>query len=263
MSIENDYAVIGLGKFGMSVVKTLEQLGKVCLAIDKNEDRVQLAADVASEVLILDSTNRNALEDAGIHNIKNIIIAVGTDLAASVTTAVHILDLNKEYNNGKEINIVAKAVDTTHQLILQAIGINNIILPEIEAGKRAAYRAVWKIGLDLTNVDEKHSIANITVKNSFFTNKKLQNLRIPSKYKISLIAIKRNNKVIIPTGEEILKIDDEMLFISSNDNISEVYNAFSSENEVDVTNNSLIKHVSNLNKISKETKHSLFKKNKK
>jgi len=142
MSSENDYCVIGLGKFGISVVKTLEELGKVCLAIDKNEDRVQLVANIASEVLILDSTNRNALEDVGIHKIKNIIIAVGSDLAASVVTAVHILALQKEHNPDKEVNIVAKAVDSTHQLLLKAIGINNIILPEIEAGKRAAYRAI-------------------------------------------------------------------------------------------------------------------------
>jgi len=142
MSSENDYCVIGLGKFGMSVVRTLEDLGKVCLAIDKNEDRVQLVANVASEVLILDSTNRDALEDAGIHKIKNIIIAVGSDLAASVVTAVQILALQKEYNDGEEINIVAKAVDSTHQLLLEAIGISNIILPELEAGKRAAYRAI-------------------------------------------------------------------------------------------------------------------------
>lgn len=226
MASDNDYAVIGLGKFGMSVVSTLEDLGKVCLAIDKNEDRVQLAANIASEVLILDATNRNALEDAGIYKIRNIIIAVGSDLAASVVTAVHILALQKEYNPNTEINIVAKAVDSTHQLLLKAIGINNIILPEIEAGKRAAYRAIWKLGLDLTTVDEKHSIANVTVKNIRLTNKKLETLKIPNNYNINLIAIKRDNKVIIPRGDERLFLNDEILFIGNNENISRVYNEF-------------------------------------
>lgn len=227
MSSENDYCVIGLGKFGMSVVATLEDLGKVCLAIDKNEERVQLAANVASEVLILDSTNRNALEDAGIHKIKNIIIAVGSDLAASVVTAVHILALQKEHNHDTEINIVAKAVDSTHQLLLKAIGINNIILPEIEAGKRAAYRAIWKLGLDLTTVDEKHSIANVTVKNIRLTNKKLETLKIPNNYDINLIAIKRDSKVIIPKSDEKLFLNDEILFIGNNENIGKVYSDFS------------------------------------
>lgn len=227
MSSENDYCVIGLGKFGMSVVSTLEELGKVCLAIDKNEDRVHLAANIASEVLILDSTNRNALEDAGIYKIKNIIIAVGSDLAASVVTAVHILALQKEHNPNIEINIVAKAVDSTHQLLLKAIGINNIILPEIEAGKRAAYRAIWKLGLDLTTVDEKHSIANVTVKNIRLTNKKLEALKIPNNYNINLIAIKRDGKVIIPRGDEKLFLNDEILFIGNNEHISRVYNEFS------------------------------------
>lgn len=230
MSSENDYCVIGLGKFGMSVVRTLEDLGKVCLAIDKNEDRVQLAANVASEVLILDSTNRDALEDAGIHKIKNIIIAVGSDLAASVVTAVQILALQKEYNDGEEINIVAKAVDSTHQLLLEAIGINNIILPELEAGRRAAYRAIWKLGLDLTTVDQKHSIAHVILRNVRLTNRKLENLQIPVNYNINLIAIKRDNRVIIPRSDEKLFLNDEVLFIGANENIVKVYNEFSLSN---------------------------------
>lgn len=259
MSADNDYCVIGLGKFGMAVVKTLEELGKVCLAVDKNEERVQLAANIASEVLILDSTNRNALEDAGIHKIKNIIIAVGSDLAASVVTAVQLLDLQKEYNEGTELNIVAKAVDNTHQLLLKAIGINNIILPEIEAGKRAAYRAIWKLGLDLTTVDEKHSIVNVTVKNIRLTNKKLETLKIPNTYNINLIAIKRDNKVIIPRSDERLFLNDEILFIGNNENISRVYNDFN----LNVGPAAIIKErTQKVKKKIKKRKKALFKKKK-
>lgn len=259
MSSENDYCVIGLGKFGMSVVRTLEELGKVCLAIDKNEERVQIAANVASEVLILDSTNRNALEDAGIYKIKNIIIAVGSDLAASVVTAVQLLNLQKEYNEDTELNIVAKAVDSTHQLLLQAIGINNIILPEIEAGKRAAYRAIWKLGLDLTTVDEKHSIVNVTVKNIRLTNKKLETLKIPNTYNINIIAIKRDNKVIIPRSDERLFLNDEILFIGNNENISKVYNDFN----LNVGPATIIKEkTQKVKKKIKKRKKSLFKKKK-
>lgn len=259
MSADNDYCVIGLGKFGMAVVKTLEELGKVCLAVDKNEERVQLAANIASEVLILDSTNRNALEDAGIHKIKNIIIAVGSDLAASVVTAVQLLDLQKEYNEGTELNIVAKAVDNTHQLLLKAIGINNIILPEIEAGKRAAYRAIWKLGLDLTTVDEKHSIVNVTVKNIRLTNKKLETLKIPNTYNINLIAIKRDNRVIIPRSDERLFLNDEILFIGNNENISRVYNDFN----LNVGPATIIKErTQKIKKKVKKRKKSLFKKKK-
>ncbi|MGL5268335.1 MAG: potassium channel family protein [Spiroplasma sp.] len=260
MSSANDYCVIGLGKFGMSVVATLEELGKVCLAIDKNEDRVQLAANIASEVLILDSTNRNALEDAGIHKIKNIIIAVGSDLAASVVTAVHILALQKEYNDGTEINIVAKAVDSTHQLLLKAIGINNIVLPEIEAGKRAAYRAIWKLGLDLTTVDEKHSIANVMVKNIRLTNKRLETLKIPSNYNINLIAIKRDGRVIIPRSDEKLFLNDEILFIGNNENISKVYTDFNLNSSI--LNSKVTEKNHHVKKKSKKHKKSFVKKKK-
>lgn len=229
-SSENDFCVIGLGKFGISVVRTLEELGKVTLAIDKKEERCQLVSSIASETLILDSTNRGALEDAGIHKIQNIIIAVGSDLAASIVTAVHILTIHRENNTLVHLNLIAKAVDSTHQLILEAIGITNIILSETEAGKKAAYRAIWKLGVDLTTVDEKYSIASVIVKNMRFTNKKLEALRIPTNYKINLVAIKRDGKVIIPSRNEMLMLNDELLFISSNDNINNVYNDFSINN---------------------------------
>ncbi|WP_375317987.1 potassium channel family protein [Spiroplasma endosymbiont of Virgichneumon dumeticola] len=233
-SSENDFCVIGLGKFGISVVRTLEDLGKVTLAIDKREERCQLVSSIASETLILDSTNRGALEDAGIHKIQNIIIAVGSDLAASIVTAVHVLAIHRENNTLNRLNLVAKAVDSTHQLILEAIGITNIILSETEAGKKAAYRAIWKLGVDLTTVDDKYSIASVIVKNMIFTNKKLETLRIPTNYKINLVAIKRAGKVIIPSRNEILMLNDELLFISSNDNINNVYNDFSINNSTKV-----------------------------
>jgi len=67
----------------------------------------------------------------------------------------------------------------------------------------------------------------VIVKNSKFTNKKLETLRIPSNYKINLVAIKREGKVIIPNRHEILMLFDELLFISANDNINNVYNDFS------------------------------------
>lgn len=226
-SAANDFCVIGLGKFGIAVIKTLEELGKVTLAIDKREERCQLVSAIASETLILDATNRDALEDAGIHKIQNIIIAVGSDLAASILTAVHILAIHRQHNSLSSLNLIAKAADSTHQLILEAIGITNIILSETEAGKKAAYRAIWKLGIDLTTIDEKYSIANIIVKNTKFTNKKLETLRIPSNYKINLIAIKRHGKVIIPSRHEILMVNDELLFISSNENINNVYHDFS------------------------------------
>lgn len=226
-SSENDFCVIGLGKFGISVIKTLEELGKVTLAIDKREDRCQLVSSIASETLILDATNRDALDDAGIHKIQNVIIAIGSDLAASIVTAVHILAIHREHNTLSSLNLIAKAVDSTHQLILEAIGITNIILSETEAGKKAAYRAIWKLGVDLTTVDEKYSIANVIVKNTRFTNKKLETLKIPSNYKINLVAIKRHGKVIIPSRNEILMVNDELLFISSNENINAVCNDFS------------------------------------
>lgn len=228
-SSENDFCVIGLGKFGISVVKTLEELGKVTLAIDKKEERCQLVSSIASETLILDSTNREALYDAGIHKIQNIIIAIGSDLEASVVTAVHILAIHREQNTLASLNLSAKASDNTHEYILNGVGLlsRNIILSETEAGKKAAYRAIWKLGVDLTTVDEKYSIATVIVKNTRFTNKKLETLKIPSNYKINLVAIKRHSKVIIPSRTEMLMLNDELLFISSNENISAVINDFS------------------------------------
>ncbi|MCZ6902738.1 MAG: hypothetical protein O7C58_00500, partial [Rickettsia endosymbiont of Ixodes persulcatus] len=62
--------------------------------------------------------------------------------AASIVTAVHVLAIHREHNTLSSLNLIAKAVDSTHQLILEAIGITNIILSEAEAGKKAAYRAI-------------------------------------------------------------------------------------------------------------------------
>ncbi|MBP1526021.1 MAG: hypothetical protein H9Q65_04985 [Spiroplasma ixodetis] len=71
--------------------------------------------------------------------MQNIIIAIGSDLAASIVTAVHVLAIHREHNTLSSLNLIAKAVDSTHQLILEAIGITNIILGDSQKSRKMNY----------------------------------------------------------------------------------------------------------------------------
>ena len=61
MANTKQFVVIGLGRFGESVAKTLYSLGHDVLAIDMDEDSVQEISDSVTHAVQMDATDENAL----------------------------------------------------------------------------------------------------------------------------------------------------------------------------------------------------------
>src|SRR5699024_9748582 len=111
--MKQDYAVIGLGRFGGSICKQLSEEGMDVLAIDKSEERVNEYKNIASYAVIADSTDETALKEIGIQNIDHVIIAIGDNIEERV-------------NEYKNIDSYAVIADSTDETALKEIGIQNI-----------------------------------------------------------------------------------------------------------------------------------------
>ena len=124
-------AVLGLGRFGSQLVRSLGPLGHEVLAIDLNESRVQRAAPVCAKAAVADMTDELALRDLGVGNVDAAVVATGI-LEASVLATMNLQSLGVPA-------VYAKASNELHASILERIGVRRVVQPEREGGERFAH----------------------------------------------------------------------------------------------------------------------------
>ena len=177
------FAVIGLGRFGRAVCLTLNGLGYEVLGIDKNEQQVTQALkdEISAHAIQLDSTQRLALEEAGIPDFDTVIVAIGNYVEESVITTLNVKELGANY-------VVAKASTEIHGKLLHRVGADQVIFPEHEMGCNLA-RALTRPGLlDRFELDPDNSIVEVRVP-SIFDQKTIAELDLRNKYGVTLLAL--------------------------------------------------------------------------
>ncbi|MEL5900799.1 TrkA family potassium uptake protein, partial [Clostridium sporogenes] len=129
------FVVIGLGRFGTSVAKTLYTLGNDVLAIDSSEDIVQSIADSVTHSVQIDATDENSLRSLGIRNFDVAVITIGSDIQASTMATLLVKEMGVKY-------IIAKANTEIHAKVLYKIGADRVVFPERDMGVRVAHNLV-------------------------------------------------------------------------------------------------------------------------
>jgi trk system potassium uptake protein TrkA len=152
-------AVIGLGKFGYYIAKSLSRLEHRIIAIDTNERKVQEISEYIENAYILDSTNKNALEDAGIVNLDIVIVSIGENIEASILTVMALKDLGND-------TIIAKAISTTHGEILAKIGVSKVVHPEKVAGRVLLHNLVENMSVEKIDLSNSMRIIKFKVPES-------------------------------------------------------------------------------------------------
>lgn len=202
------YVVIGLGKFGTSVAKTLYETGNDVLAIDKSEELVQEIADHVTHAIQLDATDENALKTIGITNFDVAIITIGSDIQSSVMATLLVKEVGVKY-------IVAKAHSDLHAKVLQKIGADRVIQPEKDMGARVAHNLVAINILDYIELSPDYSVIEIESP-KVWHGKTLRELNVRAKYGINIMAVKGANDInIAPNAEDVISEDDIILAIGS------------------------------------------------
>ena len=215
-SENKQFAVIGLGRFGRAVCETLHNLGYEVLAIDKEEKKVNLALtdEISSHAFKLDSTEINAIKQAGILDFDTVIVAIGNYLAESISTTLNLKELGVK-------SVVAKASSETHKKLLEKVGADYVVFPEREMGCELA-RLLTKPGIiDKFDIDPEHSIVEIIVPDKF-DGKTIADLEIRNKYGLNLLAVSAEDEkfTINPKLSTILKKGTAIIVLGSNEDIN-------------------------------------------
>lgn len=210
--MKKEFVVIGLGRFGGSIVRELVEQGADVMAIDKFADRVDEFASIATQAIVADTTDESVLKSLGIRNFEHVIVAIGEDIQSSILTTLML----KEIGVNK---ITVKAQNDYHEKVLRKIGADQVVHPERDMGIRIASNMISNNVLDYLELSDEHSIMEI-IANELLAGSTLIDLDIRAKYGINIVAIKRGTEILVsPQATEEIQVNDILIVIGADSDI--------------------------------------------
>lgn len=215
MSINKSYAVFGLGRYGFAVAKELIDSGAEVLAIDNNINIVNEVTNYLPLCKCADITDIDALTQLGIANIDVVIIAMASNLEASVLAVTLCKELGVE-------SVIAKAANEMHQKILLKVGADKVVFPERESGIRLAKNLLSRGFVDIVELTAGVSMLELSVRPEWI-GKNLLELNLRRKYSINIVAICINDEVNTFIDPSLpLNGDMKLIVIANTDKISKL-----------------------------------------
>ena len=203
------YVVIGLGRFGNTLARQLCKLGAEVLAMDVHNDLVQQVAEDVTHAVVGDAQDKDVLRALGVRDFDCAIVAIGTDLAASVLTVMNLQELGVPY-------IICKAHDETHSRVLKKLGVNKVVIPEQENATRLARSLHSHNVLDYIELSEDYGILEIPAPKSW-VGKTLKELNIRAKLGVNIIAVENNKKTnVSPAADYQIQQEDILVVLGDN-----------------------------------------------
>jgi trk system potassium uptake protein TrkA len=209
------FVVIGCGRFGSSVAKTLCKLGYDVLAIDKDPDKVQEIAEFVTHAVQADANDENALRTIGIRNFDVAVVTIGSDIQASIMGTLLVQELGIK-------KVIAKAQNELHAKVLYKIGAHKVIFPERDMGIRVAHNLVSSNILDVIEFAPDYSIIEVVAKEEW-KDKSLKELKLPNEFGVSVMAIKSGDDLnISPYAEDVIRRGDTLIVIGDNSSLKKL-----------------------------------------
>ncbi|GAA5647648.1 potassium channel family protein [Vibrio proteolyticus] len=203
---DKQFAVIGLGRFGLSVCQELEDSGAQVLAVDINEDRVREAAGFVTQAIVANCTNEETVSELKLSDYDMVMVAIGADVNASILTTLVV----------KESGVKAvwvKASDRFQAKILQKIGADHVIMPERDMGVRVARKMLDKRVLEFQELGSGLAMTEIIV-GSKLMGKTLGQLALCKVAGVQVLGFKRGPDITkAPDMDRSLEIGDIIIIV--------------------------------------------------
>lgn len=207
MDMKQTYAIIGLGRFGSSLLESLIDADQEVLVIDKDPNLVESYMDIATHAVIADAQDEDALRDLDLASFDHVVVAIGHNQQASILTTILLKDLGVRH-------VVAKAENNLHARVLDKVGADQVVRPESEMAHRLAEQLMTPNLLNFIDLGDKHSLGEIKIGNLRFANKEIAELDVRKRYGLTIISIRSEDRVVItPEPDEIIQVGDVLTVV--------------------------------------------------
>ena len=195
MSINKTYAVFGLGRYGRAVAEELVKNGADVIAVDRNEERVNDAAQFIPVCKCADVTDPEVIDKLDIADVDVVVVAMAKNLESTVMA----ITLCKEAGVR---TVIAKCVEEMHGKIFYRVGADKVVFPEKEAGTRLGKNLMSSGFIDIVELSEDVSMVELDVKPQW-VGKSLVELHLRKKYSINVVAVVKDDEVITSIDPEM------------------------------------------------------------
>lgn len=207
--------IIGLGRFGKHMAQKFTELHHEVLAVDIDETRVNEALPFVTNAQIGDSTNEQFIQSLGVRNFDVCMVAIGDDFQSSLETTALLKD------NGA-VRVVSRAARDVHAKFLLRNGADEVIYPEKESAIRAAVKYSSKHIFDYIELTKGFSIYETDVP-SAWVGKSVKQMAVRQKYRVSVLAIQKNNVLVpLPGPDHVFQADERIYMLGENQDVMKI-----------------------------------------
>jgi len=209
--VKKSFLVIGAGRFGKSVARTLCGLGHDVMVVDNDETIIQSISNEFTDALTADVSSEASLQALGVRDFDAVVLAIGFDIQASIMAAILLIEMGAKY-------IVAKAQTDLHGKVLNKVGVNRVVYPERDMGHKIARSLIAPTIIDMIELSDDYSVVEVTAPEEM-VGKSLVELDLRARYGTSVIALRRNNggkTLISPAAEDLIEANDIIVAIGEN-----------------------------------------------
>lgn len=179
------FGVIGLGRFGSALVKTLAEAGQEVIAIDKDEQKVKAVRKYTDFAFIVESLTAETLEETGVQNCQTVTICIGETMDISILTTLLVIKMGVP-------RVISKANSQAHGEVLKLIGAT-VVYPEADMAVRMGKRLISGNLMDYIALDDHIEVRRIQVEGSI-VGRSIQEINVRRKYGINVIAVERGHQ---------------------------------------------------------------------
>ncbi len=206
------YAVLGLGRFGIEMAKSLSELGCEVFAVDKKEDNLRALDGIATHMATANVANEGVLTEFDIQEFDAVVVAIG-DLSSSIMTTQLCKDLGAKY-------VIAKANDEVHAKILEKVGADKIVFPEVYTAQRMATVLFNPNINELIEMEDGYSIAQVNLPKSW-EGKDVVTLDIRKQYALNILFVIGLDGVSLPSQGRHFVEGDKIVIGGLNDAVTD------------------------------------------
>lgn len=211
-----EIVVIGLGRMGRSVAETFSDRGGHVIAIDIEQKNVDDISDRVAYAIRADVTDTETIKQLGISNVDAAVVSMGGNFEASIIAIILCKEMGIPY-------VIAKALNKLQGHILEKVGADKVLYPEVEMGQRLAMNLLYGNFVDVVTLSDKISIIETAVPKKW-VGKTLIELDIRKKYGFNIVGIKQQGTLSIDVkADEPLKESSELVVLGNDKQLTRVF----------------------------------------
>ncbi len=213
------FVVIGLGRFGTAVAIELSQLGHEVLAVDFQEENVQLVADQVTHAVTADARDPAVLRALGVRNYDCAVVALGSDVGSSALITLNLKELGMK-------RVICKARSHDHRKVLEKIGADRVVFPEHEMGTKLAQGLSSSNVLNFIEVSDDYGIVELSAPGSWL-GKTIREVDVRNAFHVNIIAVRSADAPgslnVAPGGSYMLKVGDNVVAVGRSGDINRLH----------------------------------------